>query len=181
MTAITWTIGQLARRFGLARGTLLYYDSIGLLTPSGRTRGNYRLYNTADVERLTKIRHYRSAGLSLEAIQRVLSQEGEGLHAALEQRLFAINQDIEGLREQQALILTLLQTDPAALEAPVVTKALWVEMLRAAGLDEAGMRRWHQEFECRAPDAHQAFLVSLGIAPAEIEAIRAWSRHPDQP
>jgi MerR family transcriptional regulator, thiopeptide resistance regulator len=180
MTATTWTIGQLARRFALARGTLLYYDSIGLLTPSGRTQGNYRLYSTADVERLSKIRHYRSAGLSLEAIQRLLSQEGEGLRAALEQRLFAINQEIHGLREQQALILKLIQTDQVALEAPVVTKALWVEMLRAAGLDEAGMQRWHQEFECRAPDAHQAFLASLGIASTEIEAIRDWSRQRGQ-
>jgi len=35
---------QLAGRFGLSRSTLLYYDSIGLLSPSERTASNYRLY-----------------------------------------------------------------------------------------------------------------------------------------
>lgn len=176
MTATTWTIGQLARRFALARGTLLYYDRIGLLTPSGRTGGNYRLYRTADVERLAKIRHYRAAGLSLEAIQQLLRPQWEGRRGVLEQRLFAINQEVEQLREQQALILKLLQSDPLALEAPIMTKALWVELLRAAGLDEAGLRRWHREFEGRAPEAHQAFLTSLGIDAGEISAIRGWSR-----
>ncbi len=176
MTTNTWTIGQLARRFTLARGTLLYYDRIGLLTPSGRTNGNYRLYNGTDLERLSKIRHYRAAGLSLEAIQQILRQEGEGLRGVLAQRLFAINQEIQHLHEQQALILKLLQADPLTLDAPVLTKALWVEMLRAAGLDEAGMQRWHREFEQQAPEAHQAFLVSLGIDAEEIAAIRGWSR-----
>ncbi len=38
------TIGRLARRFGLSRSTLLYYDSIGLLSPSTRSAKDYRLY-----------------------------------------------------------------------------------------------------------------------------------------
>ena len=38
------TIGKLARKFDLSRSTLLYYDRIGLLKPSGRTRANYRVY-----------------------------------------------------------------------------------------------------------------------------------------
>jgi MerR family transcriptional regulator, thiopeptide resistance regulator len=180
MTANTWTIGQLARRFALARGTLLYYDSIGLLTPSGRTGSNYRLYSTADVERLAKIRHYRAAGLPLEAIDRLLRREEEGLRGVLEQRLFAINQEIQQLRDQQSLILRLLTADGATLADPVVTKALWVAMLRAAGLDDAGMGRWHREFERLAPEAHQTFLASLGIEQAEITAIRAWSSRTDQ-
>ncbi|MBK1717632.1 MerR family transcriptional regulator [Thiocystis violacea] len=179
MTATTWTIGQLARRFALARGTLLYYDSIGLLMPSGRTGGNYRLYGAADVERLAKIRRYRAAGLSLEAIQQLLRQEGEGPRGLLEQRLSAIDQEIQQLREQQSLILRLLKSDSATLASPM-TKALWIAMLNAAGLDEAGMRRWHQAFERHAPEAHQAFLVSLDIDPEEIAGIRAWSNATDQ-
>ena len=44
----TSTVGRLARAFGLSRSTLLYYDSIGLLRPTGRSPANYRLYTRAD-------------------------------------------------------------------------------------------------------------------------------------
>jgi len=36
-------ITELARKHGLSRSTLLYYDRIGLLTPSGRSEAGYRL------------------------------------------------------------------------------------------------------------------------------------------
>ena len=66
------TIGQLARRFELSRSTLLYYDSIGLLSPSGRSRANYRLYSDDDVRRMEAIAGYRRAGLPLADIARLL-------------------------------------------------------------------------------------------------------------
>lgn len=180
MTAKTWTVGQLARRCGLARSTLLYYDTIGLLSPRGRSAGNYRIYGVADVERLEKICRYRAAGVSLDAIAGILGREGDGLRGVLEQRLFAIDLEIRGLREQQALILRLLESESADWSGTSVTKETWVAMLRTAGLDEAGMRRWHREFERIAPDAHDGFLSSLGIEPSEIAAIRAWSRAADE-
>ena len=49
------TISQLARRFGLSRSTLLYYDSIGLLSPSARSDANYRLYSRNDIERMERV------------------------------------------------------------------------------------------------------------------------------
>lgn len=176
MSPTTWTIGQVARRYGIARGTLLHYDSIGLLSPRRRTAANYRLYAASDLARLEKIRHYRSAGLSLDSIAELLAREGEGLRATFEQRLFAINREIQQLREQQSLILQLLQTDCGSFDSPLVDKSLWVALLRQAGLDESGMRRWHAAFERVAPQAHQAFLESLGIAADEIAVIRDWSR-----
>ncbi|MFD2112100.1 MerR family transcriptional regulator [Thiorhodococcus fuscus] len=179
MTARTWTIGQVARRFGLARSTLIHYDAIGLLVPSGRSAARYRLYSERDLERLERIRAYRATGLALETIAELLRHEGEGLRPILERRLFAINQEIEQLRDQQRLILRLLQTDARALDTPLVDKALWVSMLRAAGLDDQGMQRWHRAFEGQTPREHEAFLVSLGIAADEIAAIRAWSSEPD--
>jgi hypothetical protein len=54
-------------------------------------------------------------------------------------------------------------------------KERWVSMLRAAGPDEDGMSRWHQQFEKQAPEAHQDFLESLGLSRQEIRNIRRWS------
>ncbi|MFC1747364.1 MerR family DNA-binding transcriptional regulator [Pseudomonadota bacterium] len=36
------TIGEVSKRFSISRSTLLYYDAIGLLSPSGRSNANYR-------------------------------------------------------------------------------------------------------------------------------------------
>src|SRR5688500_4408082 len=63
------TISKLGRTFGLARSTLLYYDRIGILRPTGRTRAGYRLYGTDTVERLKRISELRAAGLPLKSVK----------------------------------------------------------------------------------------------------------------
>jgi hypothetical protein len=57
-----------------------------------------------------------------------------------------------------------------------MTKDEWVEVFRAAGLDDAGMQRWHREFETRYPTQHRAFMSWLQIPDAEIARIQEWSR-----
>lgn len=51
----TFRITELGKRFGLSRSTLLYYDRIGLLQPSGRTEAGYREYTRSDADRLERI------------------------------------------------------------------------------------------------------------------------------
>jgi DNA-binding transcriptional MerR regulator len=82
-----YRITQLARKFGLSRSTLLYYDRIGLLSPSGRSKADYRLYSPADCERLEAICAYRRAGLTMEDICSLLSLEGDDSSAVLQRRL----------------------------------------------------------------------------------------------
>jgi MerR family transcriptional regulator, thiopeptide resistance regulator len=55
-------IGALAKRAGLTVRTLHHYDAIGLLSPSGRSGGGYRLYAKADVMRLHQILALRQFG-----------------------------------------------------------------------------------------------------------------------
>ncbi len=173
-----YSISRLARQFGLSRSTLLYYDRIGLLTPSLRDGNNYRVYSEADRARMAKIDLYRTTGLPLDTIRQLLDQEPDQLQQLLEQRLDAIGQEMQALREQQQVIQQLLTLPRPPTPAMGVDKAQWVAMLRAAGLDEAGMARWHRTFERTAPEAHQAFMESLGIAAEAIGAIRAASRDP---
>ncbi len=49
------TISTLARRAGLSRSTLLYYESKGLLRRPPRTAGNYRAYTEEHAARLQQI------------------------------------------------------------------------------------------------------------------------------
>jgi hypothetical protein len=48
--------------------------------------------------------------------------------------------------------------------------------LRQAGFDDDAMRQWHIEFERESARDHAVFLKSLGIKPAEVAAIRRWSK-----
>lgn len=177
MSRTTFTVGRLARCFGLSRSTLLYYDSIGLLQPSGRSAANYRIYNRRDRRRLEMICRYREVGLSLAQIENILDRPGGRTAAALERRLEELNGEMASLREQQRIIVRLLQ-NRAGLQrgSRAMTKQRWVELLEASGLDQADRVRWHVEFERMAPRAHQDFLESLGIPVEEVAAIRRRSQ-----
>jgi DNA-binding transcriptional MerR regulator len=171
-----FTIGQVSKKFSLSRSTLIYYDKIGILSPSGRSESNYRLYSDADLEKMNRVQLFRSAGLSLEAITSLLDTGSSNLNTSLEGRLLSINSEIHGLRNQQKVILNLLQDENQAQNSRVVTKETWVSMLKAAGLDAEGRKNWHIEFEKSSPEGHQDFLESIGIDDDEIAVIRQWSR-----
>ncbi len=86
------TIGQLARRFGLSRSTLLYYDRIGLVKPSKRSASNYRLYSEDEVARMELVDTYRRGGMPLADIAALLDTSDRGSAGELlEHRLEALN------------------------------------------------------------------------------------------
>jgi DNA-binding transcriptional MerR regulator len=66
-------IGEVARRTELSLRTLRHYDDIGLLRPSGRSDGGFRLYTEDDLERLIVIRRMKPLGFSLEEMAEVLA------------------------------------------------------------------------------------------------------------
>jgi DNA-binding transcriptional MerR regulator len=175
------TIGQMVRRFGLARSTLLYYDRIGLLAPSARSRAGYRLYSDDDVRRMEVIQAYRSAGLALAEIAAVLDDPSDATVSILEKRLAELNGEIRCLRHQQEQIIALIRRKDAWRECRSMTKERWTGILRAAGFKAEDMHRWHREFERLAPEGHQDFLESLGVAESEIRSIRRWSAMVDVP
>lgn len=169
------TISALARRHGLSRSALLYYDRIGLLTPSGRSRAGYRLYTPEDERRLDLICLYRQADVPLDTVADLLKGEGDAMRAALSSHLAELGRRIGVLREQQERVLRLLGsvTTPPT---PLVTAAALTLTLAAAGFDEEGRGRLHAVFERTDPEAHRAFLEALGLEPASVEAVRARAR-----
>jgi DNA-binding transcriptional MerR regulator len=170
------SVGRLGKRFGLSRSALLYYDRSGLLSPSARTAAGYRVYGERDVQRLEAICRYRHAGLGLAQIRELLDGATGRAAAILDARLDRLNAEIATLREQQRIIVRLLADPKKLRRARALDKARWVAVLRATGLDDAALHRWHVEFERMAPQAHEDFLESLGLPRAEVVRIRRWSR-----
>lgn len=65
-------IGAVAERTELSLRTLRHYDEIGLVTPSQRSEGGFRLYSKADVERILLIRRMKPLDFSLEQMRELL-------------------------------------------------------------------------------------------------------------
>jgi len=169
------TVTQLARRCGLSRTALLYYESIGLMPPPPRSGGNYRSYGEADVRRLSQIRVYRDAGLKLEDVRDLLDRPGGDAALVLKRRLVEISTEIGTLRAHQQAILKLLE-HKALGKVKMITKEKWVSIMKACGFSTEQMHRWHAEFERSAPEEHQEFLEFLHIPAEEINTIRETSR-----
>ncbi|HWT66348.1 MAG TPA: MerR family transcriptional regulator [Terracidiphilus sp.] len=173
------TVTQLARRCGVSRTALLYYESIGLMPPPRRSGGNYRLYGEADAQRLEQIRAFREAGLTLDDIRALLlnrtNRPGHGAASVLERRLKELDVQISTLRSHQRAILKLLEHNALRKGNKMVTKEKWVAIMKGCGFTEEQMNRWHAEFERAAPAEHQEFLEFLHIPAAEIASIREWS------
>ncbi len=171
-----YTVGEIAKRFGISRSTLLYYDSKDLLKPSERSESNYRLYSDNDIAKMKRIALYREAGISLRLIAIILGKEHNDTIPILENRLFEINKEIQNLRTQQNVILEILKSEKAIRHSRIITKNQWVSLLKSAGLDESNMMQFHVEFERMSPEAHQDFLESLGMQKKEISLIRETSK-----
>ena len=174
------TISKLARTFGLARSTLLYYDRMGLLPPDRHSPAGYRLYGEDALARLKRIVELRAAGVPLATVKRVL-ETSTPLAEALERQVAALNRQLGELRSQQRVVLSLLQSSATERRARAMSKEGWTRMFRSIGMNDDDMRRWHANFERTLPEAHQDFLESLGLDGAEVKRIRAWSASaPDQ-
>jgi len=65
-------IGAVAERTELSLRTLRHYDEIGLITPSERSSGGFRLYSEADVERILLIRRMKPLDFTLEQMRDLL-------------------------------------------------------------------------------------------------------------
>ena len=82
-----YTVGEVARLAGVTVRTLHHYDDIGLLRPTGRTAGGYRVYDEDDLERLHEILVYRELDLPLDGIRAVMSASGLDRAAVLHGQL----------------------------------------------------------------------------------------------
>ncbi|MQS90152.1 MerR family transcriptional regulator [Companilactobacillus mishanensis] len=66
-----YSIKELANIAGVSTRTLRYYDSIDLLSPSGKTEAGYRIYQQPQVDKLQLIMFYRELDFKLEDIKRI--------------------------------------------------------------------------------------------------------------
>ncbi|MEF2529187.1 MULTISPECIES: MerR family transcriptional regulator [Streptomyces] len=65
-------IGEVATRTELSLRTIRHYEETGLVTPSARSQGGFRLYTEGDVARLMVIRRMKPLGFTLDQMRDLL-------------------------------------------------------------------------------------------------------------
>ena len=79
---VSWSVGEVAERFGMPTHVLRHWESEGLLEPD-RDHGGRRRYDRDDVTRVAAIRRQKDAGMSLEQIRVLLDADAPRRHAVL--------------------------------------------------------------------------------------------------
>jgi len=103
-------IGELAQAVGLSLATIRHYDELGIVVPSARSAGGFRLYTRADIERFIFIKKFKPLGFPLEAVQELITlldavRDGtadRANHARLEQFATQAEEKCVSLRDQLA-------------------------------------------------------------------------------
>jgi DNA-binding transcriptional MerR regulator len=90
-------IGEVAERTGVTPRTIRYYEEIGLLDSSERRKGEHRLYEQADVDRLLELTRLRDLlNLSLDELKQLV--EAEVARSAIRRRFEATESNAERLQ-----------------------------------------------------------------------------------
>ncbi|MFB9377520.1 MerR family transcriptional regulator [Kineococcus gynurae] len=108
-------IGEVVERVGYSTRTIRYYDEMGLVTPSERSPGGFRLYTEMDVYRLLVLKRMKPLDFTLEQMRDLLgildaldgrtpSEVGrEELFDRLDAFRAAADAKVEKLRERLAM------------------------------------------------------------------------------
>jgi DNA-binding transcriptional MerR regulator len=108
-------IGEVAARTELSLRTIRHYEETGLVVPSARSQGGFRLYTEADAARLMVIRRMKPLGFTLDEMRDLLAatdrlDSGDDLPASEREELLerlrgfeqAAQRRVEDLRTQLA-------------------------------------------------------------------------------
>ncbi len=122
------TISELAGTLGLRADTLRYYQRLGLLEPTGRSKAGYRLYDDSSAERLRFIKGFQRMGLRLGDIKELLDVRDRGrcpcghTEVLVERRMAEVQAEIEELEAVRAQLLVLKRRNSECMDA---TTADW--------------------------------------------------------
>ncbi|MET8160547.1 MerR family transcriptional regulator [Sphaerisporangium sp. NPDC005289] len=163
------TVGRIARRTGLSVHTIRFWSDIGVVPPTVRSAGGYRLYDAAAVARFDLVRTLRDLGIGLETVQAILTNQVSVAEVA-KAHVRALDAEIRTLRLRRAVLNGIAERGGTA-EETVMTH-------RLARLSAAERQRVIDDFVAG---------IFAGIGPREDALIVAeWMRElpaelPDDP
>jgi len=107
--------GELARLTGASADTLRHYERLGILPPSQRTSGGYRIFPSSAVDRVQLAQRALQLGFSLKELSEILRTRDDGgapCHQVLnlaEEKLRSLGQQILELQHTQEYMQELVR------------------------------------------------------------------------
>jgi MerR family copper efflux transcriptional regulator len=93
----TWSVGEVAERFGLPTNVLRHWETVGLLDPARDSAGRRR-YVRDDISRVAAIQRNKDAGMTLDQIAVLLDAAAPERHAVLQAHLDDLDRRMEQMR-----------------------------------------------------------------------------------
>jgi MerR family transcriptional regulator, copper efflux regulator len=124
-------IGDVAQQVGLSFSTIRHYDELGIVKPSGRSIGGFRLYTSADIDRLIFVKQFKPLGFGLEEVRDLLDAMDRVAEPASPEEARLAADRLDALR---AVLEQRCKQRRSELEQGEVTAALLRRMARRARL-----------------------------------------------
>ena len=107
-----YTTGEMAKLCNVTVRTVQFYDTKGILHPSGLTVGGRRIYNDDDLRKFQLICMLKGIGLSLSAIKNVMESElsGKILTILLDEQVGNLTSEIKERQKQLEMIKAIKES-----------------------------------------------------------------------
>ncbi|MFC3965224.1 helix-turn-helix domain-containing protein [Nocardia jiangsuensis] len=172
-----FTIGELARRTGLAVRTIRFWSDAGVVPPTDRSPTGYRLYDTEAVARLDLVRTLRELGLDLPTVHRVLLRQTTVADVAAA-HVRALDAEIRTLRVRRAVLRSVAHRGSSTEEMRIMHKMAKLSAAERQQLIDDFVDATFAGIPDDAPGAHIA--RGMRSMPAELpddpspEQVDAW-------
>ena len=104
-----YTVGEMAKKIGVAPSTLRYYDKEGLLPFVERSYGGIRMFKDSDMESINIIECLKKTGMTIKEIKQFIDWCREG-DSTIEDRLALIDRQRENVLKQMEQLYRTLDT-----------------------------------------------------------------------
>lgn len=147
------TVGRTAALVGVSVRTLHHWDTTGLVHPSDRTPGGYRVYSPDDVARIHRVLVYRELGLSLADISRILDDPSTDAREHLRRQRSQLTEQINHLQSMVHAVDRMLAASKTGIQlSPQQQVEIFGTDWRPEWVDEAENRwgdteQWQQYAE----------------------------------
>lgn len=123
----TFTTGEFAKRFGIKKDTLFYYDRIGLFHPAIVSEKGYRYYTYEQLDIFWMIQSLRELNFPINALQHYINApSAEKLVQLSKEQRNRVEEEMKKLEQIHWLLNTMVTYSEEALHAPLDELSLHV-------------------------------------------------------
>ncbi|WP_341479971.1 MerR family transcriptional regulator [Clostridium botulinum] len=116
----TFTTGEFAKRFGVKKDTLFYYDKIGLFKPAGISDNGYRYYTIPQFDIFWVIQSLRDLNFPLKSLDNYLKAPSpQDLIELSKNQLNKVDKEIQKLIQIRSILNRIVFQSEEALNAPL--------------------------------------------------------------